>query len=236
MEALRPAENVYRHMRPSTLLAWPLIAAAALASSATAHALELWLESMRLFGDGRANYVHSAQTFGVEAAAALFVIVLAFIARRLVRCALRARADADCFVPALDGIVRLGLMRTAFLLILTQFCALIGIELLEQRWSGFAGGLAAIFGPGHETAVTVHLLVGLCFAFTLLRVSRFVCEQTRAIVSVIATFLRRATQFDGAAKAAAPQLVNVWASGRKPPLLALGLANRPPPAPSAIAA
>jgi len=223
-------------MRPSKLLALLLIAAAALAASTVAHTLELWLESMRLFGDGRAGYVHSAQTFAIEAAGALFVIVLAFIARRFVRCALQARADGDCLVPALDGIVRLGFKRIALALVGAQFCALISIELLEQRWSGFSGGLAAIVGPGHETAILVHLLVGLCFAFTLLRISRFVCEQTRVIVGAIATFLRRAAQLDDIARPAARPFVNVWASGRKPPLLALGLANRPPPAPSAIAA
>ncbi len=222
-------------MRPSYILAWPLIAAAALASSACAHTLELWLESMRLFGDGRANYVHSAQNFVIEAAAALFVIVLALIAWRLVRCAMRAGADADCLVPALDGIVRMGFMRAAVALVGAQFCAFIGIELLEQRWSRFNGGLAAIFGPGHETAALVHILVGLVFAFVLYRVSRFVCVKTRSIMGAIATFLRRTSLRETAKPVARPQ-VSLWASGSKPPLLALGLANRPPPQAFAISA
>ncbi len=235
MEDPRCAENVYRHMRPPALLAWPLIAAAALASTACAHTVELWLESLRLFGDGRANYVHSAQTFAIETAAALFVVGLALIAWRFVRCAFQARADADCLVPALDGIVRLGFRRTAGALIAAQFCALICIELLEQHWSRFNGGLAAIFGPGHETAALVHILVGLLFAFALLRVSRFVCLQTRTIVGALATFLRRAAALDTEKPVARPQ-VSVWASPSKPPLLALGIANRPPPVAFAITA
>ena len=60
-------------MRPDRL-AWFLIAAVALAASACGHALELTLENLQLFGDGRAAYAHPAQLFELEMAGTLFLI------------------------------------------------------------------------------------------------------------------------------------------------------------------
>jgi hypothetical protein len=222
-------------MRILDRLAWPFIGAAALAAMVCGHALELWLESARVFGDSRANYAHSVQSFAVEAAAALCVIALASVAQRLLRTALRGADDADTLVPALGSVVRLGFARTGLAVVGAQFCALIGIELLEQSWSGFGGGVAVILGPGHATAIAVHVIVGLVCALALHRVSRFVCTRDSIIAGALATFLRQVSLRHCPAPAATFHPVNLWASDRKPPLLALGLANRPPPVSSANA-
>ncbi|HEV2037395.1 MAG TPA: hypothetical protein VGQ96_02220 [Candidatus Eremiobacteraceae bacterium] len=223
-------------MHDSDRLAWPFIWAAALGAMVCGHALELWLESLRAFGDGRASYAHPAQIFAIEIAGALFMVALALVVRRLVRCARKQTDDGDGLVPALQSIVRLGFVRAGMVLVGSQFAALIGIELLEQRWSGFTGGVAAVIGPGHATAIAVHLVVGLIFAHVVYRVSRFVCSSDSTIVVAIATFLRRLSQPRRPARAGLRRHVNLWASTRKPPLLALGLANRPPPATSPLAA
>lgn len=235
MEALKRDEISASFMNDSDRLAWPFIWAAALTAMVCGHALELWLEGLRAFGDGRANYAHPAQTFAIEMAGALFVVALSLVVRHLVRCARRQADDVDGVVPALQSIVRLGFVRAGIVLVGSQFTALIGIELLEQRWSGFSGGVSAVIGPGHATAIAVHLVVGLIFAHVLYRVSRFVCATERTIVVAITTFLRRLAQ-RRPARTGLRRHVNLWASTRKPPLLALGLANRPPPATSPLAA
>jgi hypothetical protein len=223
-------------MRNINRLAWPLIGGLALAAMVSGHALELWLENLRVLGDGRANYAHSLQTSAIEAALVLLVCMIALIAARFASRACRAAIDVDNLLPALDAVVRLGAVRSALMLVSVQFCALVIVELLEQRGSGFSGGLTAIVGPGHATAIVVHALVGLVFALALSRVSRFVCAQTRGVAYALSIFLRRVTT-DRASVATATRLpLRLFASGRKPPLLALGLANRPPPAASTIAA
>jgi hypothetical protein len=223
-------------MRTSNRLAWPLIGAFALAAMVSGHALELWLESLRVLGDGRANYAHSMQTFVIEATLVLLVCIIALIAARFASKACRAGIDADNLLPALDAVVRLGALRSALKLVSVQLCALVIVELLEQRGSGFSGGLTSIVGPGHATAIVVHALVGLVFALALYRVSRFVCAETRAVAYALATFLRRITTQRASVTHATRLPLRLFASGRKPPLLALGLANRPPPATSTIAA
>jgi len=223
-------------MRTANPLAWSLIGALALAAMVSGHALELWLENLRVLGDGRANYAHSLQTFAIEAALVLLVCIIALIAAHFANRVHRAGVDVDNLVPALDAIVQLGAVRGAFMLVSVQLCALVVVELLEQRGSGFNGGLTAIVGPGHATAIIVHALVGLVFALALCRVSSFVCAETRAVACVLSTFLRRVTAERTFATAATRLPLRLFASGRKPPLLALGLANRPPPSTSAIAA
>jgi len=222
-------------MRTMDRLAWPIIGAFALAAMVSSHALELWLENLRILGDGRANYPHSLQAFAIEAALALIVCTLAVIANRFIRSVARAD-DKDNLLPALNAIVQLGAARGALAMLSVQFSSLVIIELFEQRWSGFDGGLTAIIGPGHATAIIMHALVGLVFALALYRVSRFVCAETRAVACALATFLRRVTPERGSVTAATRLPLRFFVSGRKPPLLALGLANRPPPAPSTIAA
>ena len=107
-------------MRPDRL-AWLLIAAVALAASACGHALELTLENLQLFGDGRAAYAHPAQLFELEMAGTLFVIAAVTIGRRLAARAMHARAGEDCLSPALDGVCRMGLVRCAALAGIANF-------------------------------------------------------------------------------------------------------------------
>lgn len=221
-------------MRRADRLAWLLIAAVALAASACGHALELVLENMRWFGDGRAAYAHPAQVFELDLAGALFIIAAVAIGRKVVSCALGARSSDDCFVPALDGVCRIGMSRCAALLLIVQFGALIASELLEQRLSGSPVGLTSILGAGHLTAVAVHTTIGLLFGFALYRFASFIRRQSSALAGAIALFVRRAAPPVPICATPLPQFC-LWTSLRKPPLLALGLANRPPPASALIA-
>jgi hypothetical protein len=214
-------------MRPDRL-AWLLIAAVALAASACGHALELTLENLQLFGDGRAAYAHPAQLFELEMAGTLFVIAAVTIGRRLAARAMHARAGEDCLSPALDGVCRMGLVRCAAMLLSVQFAALIASEILEQRLSGSAVGIASILGIGHMTAIVVHTVVGVLFAWMLYRLARFVHDQTAALVGAIARFARHISQ-PPALAATSYSRIHLWTSVRRPPVLALGLANRPPP-------
>jgi len=207
---------------------WPLIAAVALAASACGHAIELALEDLRLFGDARASYAHSVQLFTLEMAGALALVWVIATAGRLLGCALARDRRDDCFLPALDGIRRLGFGRCAASLLVLQFAALVSGETIEQAMSGYRGGIGSIAGTGHVTAVVVHLVVGLLFALGLRRFAAFICAQTRALTDAIALFVRRVRS-----RLSSPsgryRHINLWSSVRKASLLALGLANRPPP-------
>lgn len=229
-------------------LAWPLIAAVALAAMATGHALELWLEDLRVFGESRANYVHSMQGFTLEVAAILLIVVIVTILFRFLYDALaKSRlafetsaaliaSSSDFVLPALGCISRLGVLRVALGLLSMQVGSLMAIELLEQHLSGFSGGLAAVMGPAHATAIFVHLIVGSIFAFVVHRAARSMCAATRDILGALAVFLRRASDSLHHPAGQALRLANLAACGRRPPLLALGLANRPPPIAPAITA
>jgi hypothetical protein len=222
--------------RPDRLV-WPLIGATALGAMVAGHAIELWLESHGVFGDGRATYVHSGQMFALELAGASLLLVAALVVRMLVRSATHARSGADCVLPALHGVARLGLLRIGVGLLSIQFGALLASELLEERWSGFTGnGIGSIFGPGHATALAVHLIIGSLAAFALLRVSRYVCAQTRALVKTVAAFLRRTRVLTQHAPPPGFATSAITAAGRKLEVLSLGIANRPPPPTFAIAA
>jgi hypothetical protein len=235
-------------MRHPDYLAWPLVAAAALAAMVSGHALELWLENLRIFGDSRENYAHSMQAFALEVAALLFVVVVAAIVWRFALGALtnsksglhefaaaHAVSQSDVVLPALGYISRVGAFRIAVGLVSIQFGSLLATELLEQHLAGFNGGIAAVIGPAHATAVVVHLVVGLIFAFVLHRGARYVCAATRRLVGVLTIFLRRV--FVGVQLSVeALRIANLAACGRRPPLLALGFANRPPPVAIAISA
>lgn len=222
--------------RPDRLI-WPLIAATAVGAMVAGHAIELWLESHGVFGDGRATYVHSGQMFALELAGASLLLVVALVVRILVRCATHGQTGNDCVLPALHGVARLGSLRVGVSLLGIQFGALLVSELLEERWSGFTGnGIGSILGPGHATALGVHLIIGSLAAFTLLRVSRYICAQTRALVKTFATFLRRTRALAQHISPAGFATSAIMAAGHKLEVLSLGIANRPPPPTFTIAA
>jgi hypothetical protein len=235
-------------MRNTDRLAWPLISAAALAAMVTGHALELCLENLRAFGESRANYSHSMQSFALEVAAILFVFVIAMILLQLLQGPLAKSGTSqnaftssapanptDFVLPALGCISRQGAFRVTFGLLFMQFGFLVASELFEQHLAGFSGGLAAVIGPGHASAIVVHLIVGLIFALTLYRAACYACAASRRLVGVLAIFLRRVfVRLHPTVEAL--RIANLAACRRRPPLLALGFANRPPPVAIAISA
>jgi hypothetical protein len=236
MHPVVPKANVYPMSNRDRLI-WPLLAATALAAMAIGHSVELWLENLRVFGDGRSDYAHVAQSFALEIAGVLALGVIAAVIWRLFRHAAGSSGRPDFLLPALHGVVRFGFRRVLLSVVTLQIAALVLAELAEQRLSGFEGsGLPAIIGPGHATALAVHLVVGLIAAFVLYRLASFVCEQTRALVQTFATFLRWVRDQNPAVAPSRFQRERQLGSGRKPNVIALRLANRPPPLASAFVA
>lgn len=224
-------------MRSPDRLAWPLIAATALVAMVAGHAAQLWLENLRVFGEERAAYAHSAQSFAIEAGAALFVVAVALLARQLLRQAAKPSSPVDALLPALHGIVRSGVGCLCLAVVSLQLVLLVVTELAEQRVSGFTGnGMLAIVGPGHTTAIAVHLVIGLLAALALFRASRILCAQSRTLVRVFTVFLRRSRPVLHPSPLFAHRASHIAPAGRGLEVLALGIANRPPPSTSALAA
>ncbi|GEM_PF-1799134 len=210
--------------------AWVLITAAALAAMVAAHAVELALESAHALGDSAAPYRHVAQSSATETAVVLFLLFAAACMYRMLAHVTRGERDGDPVLPALRMIAASGFTRIAPRLAAVQLVALFVTELGEQRLSGFHGNaLGAIAGPGHASAVIVHLLIAALVTFALCRFARFASSRGSGLVEAVVAFLRHAcapasTASTGRRLVGAPSLF-----ARRPSLLALGLANRPPP-------
>jgi hypothetical protein len=213
---------------------WPLLLAVALAAMTLAHSLELALENNSVLGDGRAAYTHFAQGPVVDLAVALFLFTVAVLAVRIVR---GSRADAtppDWMLPALQEIRAMGIRGSALRIVSLQIPALLAAEFAEQRLSGIAHpSFVAVFGLGHITAPFVQFAVGLLGAWVLVAFSRMVCahayQLARATRAAGAVFVARLAE--PSAGSVLRELIDIDA--RRPkrrPLLALRLANRPPPA------
>jgi hypothetical protein len=221
-------------MPPTTrsLERWPLLLAVALAAMTLAHALQLALENASLFGDGRAAYTHFAQIPTVDLAVALFLFTCAVLVVRLVRGS--SAMTSDWMLPALHEIRAMGNRGAALRILSMQIPAWLAVEFAEQRLSGIAHpSFAAVFGLGHVTAPFVQCIVGVLLAWALVAFSRTVCahahQLARAARAVTAVFVARL--HEPSSGSAIRELIAVDA--RRPkrrPLLALRLANRPPPA------
>lgn len=210
-------------------LAWLVIAGGGLTAMVAGHAFELWLERLHAFGGTAASYAHAAQSPAIQTALAFFVIAMLGAGGRVLALAGRS-STSDCFLPALQGVARAGLTKVSAGLLGVQFASLTVAEFCEQRASGFHGnGLAAVIGHGHATALPVHLLVGLALAFALQRFARYASARAGAIVNAVAVFLRRVGTRPTWAPRASRFRLALHFSGQRPCLLALGLANRPPP-------
>jgi hypothetical protein len=219
---------------PRSLERWPLLLAFALAAMTAAHAFELALENSALFGDGRAAYTHFAQGPAVDLSVALFLFSIAVLGSRLVRGARAIAAQSDWILPALQEIRAMGNRGAALRIIAMQIPAWLAVEFVEQRLSGIAQpSLAAVFGHGHVTAPFIQCAVGLILAWALVATSRTVCDHAaqlvRAVQAVTAVFVARIPR--PSANSTLREIVSIDA--RRPKrrlLLALRLANRPPPA------
>ncbi len=225
-------------MRFHDRLAWFLITAVALTAMLVGHACELWLESVHAFGDQQASYHHVGQGVVAELAVLLLVAVVLGIIRFLSVRAKQRSGAPDNMVPALHAIATNGLARLRYRLIGIQLVALIVTELIEQEASGYHGNLiASIAGPGHVSALVIHLAIGTLFALILYRFAQFVSKRSRVLVEAVIAFVRWATMLPSACvSAGTPLLVSRWAFSQHVSLIALGLAKRPPPAASATLA
>ena len=218
---------------PRSVERWPLLLAVALAAMTAAHALQLALENASLFGDGRAAYTHFAQGPVVDLAVALFLFSIAMLAVQLAR-GTRTAAASDWMLPALQEIRAIGNRGAALRILSMQIPAWLAVEFAEQRLSGIAHpSFAAVFGPGHFTAPFVQCAVAVVLAWALVAFARSLCAHAphlaRAAIAVSALFVARTHR--PSMGSALRDLVAIDA--RRPkrrPLLALRLANRPPPA------
>jgi hypothetical protein len=216
-------------------LAWFLITAVALTAMLVGHACELWLESVHAFGDQQAHYRHVGQGVAAELAVLLLVAVVLGIARYLSVRAQQRSSASESFMPALHAIVEDGLARLRFRLIGIQLIALGATELIEQQASGYHGNLlASIAGPGHVSALAIHLAVGALFALVLYRFGQFVSVRSRVLVEAVIAFVRWASMLpSGCGRAVLPVVVSPSVFAQHLSLIALGLAKRPPPIASA---
>jgi hypothetical protein len=221
-------------MLPTTrsLERWPLLLAVALAAMTLAHALQLALENASLFGDGRAAYTHFAQGPVVDLAVALFVFTAAVLAVRLARGS--STMTSDWMLPALHEIRAMGNRGAALRIVSMQIPAWLAVEFAEQRLSGIAHpSFATVFGFGHVTAPFVQCFIGVLLAWALVAFSRSVCahahQLARAAQAVTAVFVAR-THEPSAGSALRERIIIDACRPKCRLLLALRLANRPPPA------
>lgn len=218
-------------LRTSLGRCWPLMVAGALLAMVVGHAVELWLEDLKVVGDVRAGYMHSAQAITLELSLfGLFAVLYAIL-----RWALGLHgAQSGQSVPVLEGAARSGRLPFVISLLATQLSALVAVELLEQVLSGLARpGLAAIFGAGHASALIVHVIVGSVIGLLFFSFAAAVSSRSRIVAQVLSTFLRRLRAANPATSAAFRR-THLHCVPRRHTLLALKLANRPPPA-SALA-
>ncbi|HEY5094189.1 MAG TPA: hypothetical protein VII69_03625 [Candidatus Eremiobacteraceae bacterium] len=213
---------------------WPLLLAVALAAMTAGHAFELAMENAGLFGDGVAGYAHVAQGPLVVLAVALFLFAAGVLAVRLVRRARTSDGSSDWMLPALEAIGALGIRGAALRIASMQIPALLAAEFVEQRVSGIVHpSVASVFGAGHFTTPFVQFVMCAVAAWAVVAFARIVCAHARQLAKAARTVTE--------AFAAAPQrptvrvvlqaLLAVAASRpKRPPLLALRIANRPPPA------
>jgi hypothetical protein len=228
--------NTKVRMRTNQRLAWLLIASAGLAGMLAGHACELWLEGMHAFGEQQAHYNHVGQGLVAELAVGLLVVVVVAILRFWF--SLSHRKDADQLVPALHAIANGSFGRLYCKLISLQLVALIMTEFFEQRLSGYQGNvLASIAGPGHASALAVHLIIGGFIALLVYTFARFVSARSRVLVDAVIAFVRWAMAYVAAGGYAGPQRVSTSSVfAQRLSLISLGLANRPPPQTSLLLA
>src|SRR5579872_1728268 len=163
-----------------SLHAWPLLAASALIAATVGHALQLWLEDIRLLGQARADYVHSGQAMLLELALLGLLVVGYCSFRRL----LTAGTDpsAAAVPPVLAAVVSLGRARCIASVVGLQLSVLSAVEIVEQRLSGVAHpGLAAIYGPEHISALFVYLAVGVLVTLLTFALAAVVVVQSFSI-------------------------------------------------------
>lgn len=219
---------------PRHLERWPLLLAVALAAMTAGHAVELALENMGILGDGVAGYNHVAQGPLAELAVALFLFAVGVLALRLIRGARPTNGSTDWMLPALQEIGALGIRGAAIRIASMQIPALLSAEFVEQRVSGILHPtFASVMGAGHITAPFVQFAMTAMAAWAVVAFARVVCAH--------ASQLARAARTVTEAFAAAPKRPIVRVALRailefdasrpkRPPSLALRIANRPPPA------
>ena len=211
-------------------LGWPVVSVAALAAMLVAHSIELRLEDLHFWGDSRAGYLHVGQA-AVAGLACLLLAVLAFGALHrtflLLTGALRA---SDYAIADLDRIARLKLSNVIARLIPIQIGSLITVELLEQRLSGLQqSSIGAILGSGHITVPIIHLIIGLLASLAVWKFARVVAARSRQVAEALVSYFLPPPSLDGI-NVGAVRVANVCATRARQPVIALRIANRPPPA------
>ena len=219
---------------PRSLERLPLLLAVALAAMTAGHAIELAIENTRLFGDGRAGYSHVSQGPLIELAVALLLFAAGVFIVRIVAGARTCDSSSDWMLPALQDIRAMGMRGAALRIASMQIPALLASEFAEQRLSGIVHpSMAAVFGSGHVTALFVQFAMTALAALAAVAFARTACDHAhqlaRAARTIAAVFL--ALPQRSIVRVALRALVALDASRpKRRSLLALRIANRPPPA------
>ncbi|MBC5827043.1 MAG: hypothetical protein GIW99_05100 [Candidatus Eremiobacteraeota bacterium] len=213
----------------SPAASWPLVLAVALMAMVAGHAAELDLENLGFVADVRAGYAHVGQGFAAGISLVLFLISAVLLFRQFLAAFSVRTTSGKAILPAADALCRLGAGRIVASVLAGQVIALVAIEVLEQRLSHYAGyGIGAVFGTGHESAVLVHISIGVFAGLVLWMLSRAACRHVGSAIEIVICLV--AAQRPGIVGGATALRARA-ASARvtTPCELALRLANRPPP-------
>ena len=214
-----------------------LVGAVALLASLAGHALQLGIESARLFGSERALYSHALQTPFAAIALLMLAVAALFIARGVLMSVRDEFDGADWLLPALDAVRSIAPARLVAIVLSLQFGSLIVGELSEQALSSYDQfGLGAVFGAGHYSAAFVHLALGTLFALALLAFARAACERVAALARFVLVAIARLAQPARALCGPRLRTLALRADSPSPPLLARHIASRPPPVPAVLVA
>lgn len=210
------------------LAMWVLVAGCALLASFIAHAAFLALERSHGVVVVLAYDAHNSIA---NAALVTLALAAAFVVRQLIA-GLRAGGSAELLLPALWGVVRLGLARSMGLLVGLQLASGFFGLLFAQAVS-LHGRVSHIFGPSDPVALAVQVTVGAAVALALWSFAKAACSHVRAVAQAALAFI------DWMARPTRPSVAHqlcelaLGSSVPPPPVLARGIANRPPPAFSA---
>jgi hypothetical protein len=207
------------------LATWILMAGCALLASFFAHAAFLALQ--------RSHGVivilaYDAQNPIADAAVITLAIAATFVIRQLIA-GLRAGGGAELLLPAFAGVLRLGLARCMAALVALQLASGFFGLLFVQAVS-LHGRVNHVFGPSDPQALAVQIVVGAIVASLLWALANAACRHVRAVVRMALAFVEWIARPENPRVAREIGARILESSVPPPPVLARGIANRPPPA------
>lgn len=209
---------------------WALLIAVALVASALGHVLTFTIGPSSALAEVR-PYAHVAQGPLLDIAVILLAVGIFIIADNALRFYGRSRREPDWLLPALSGIARRGLTITVVTVAALQFAAFTIGELAEQSAAG-AAVTGSIFGAHPLIAVAALLIVGVFSAFVLWASARWTCVHAGSFATLAEALISWLKPSRSRCTAAVIRSRIIRTVVATVSILALRIANRPPPAPS----